>query len=873
MDSDSNASTESEDAANKIPAKRADEFVTVTFRKMSLMRSTGSDSVSRSAKKKRKRKKKQKDLFNINGVRRLRLSDLAQKIIGCVAGDHVTAESPWMYVDKEKLQDNLELHEESSEFLPLKKEIIDFPRHQFLIGYIPDESRDFEEFYICVTEDATDTVKDIIQKMQSDQEQRLFNTVNKTVKEWFPQGAGEEVDEAIVKNSRPLIEVEVESQYPIFSTKVQFKTVKAEERRDGYMELRYVDEDLEHVYRKRIDASVQVAPQYILAEAQTICTYPSNAATQYQYEVDESENLLEKCKKSIISYAEQNIGDLTELLKVNGAINLYSDDYSALMTSDPRFSKATPPQEVKEYMSFMDVNLCKGKMISDAVWHPMWTGTIAIAYADAAPNVCQSGPIQEDSVLKAVHGVNPVLIWSCLDGLKPKLILETPREVHKLAFCNFDENILIGGLNNGQIIIWDIRKKLQKVEELEILTPAQQKYRTYMHSLMGWMKNIHDLSIVRATAISDLRYSHRGPITGITWLSPYYAFSKIGNLKKIPDTSEINSMQFLTASEDGSILIWDLLKKPTVQAGGFKPRKLKRLQKRPSALMIDVSPYHTLHLNLKPLYKVNLRKKDKKLLAISNCHMNYCTMKYEQVNLEKIKKDVFRERILYKPIFDRSTQKQLSAELHLGSMEGDYLHVSWEGQDFDSGEIVNSENATSLSSTKFHDGPVTSVQISEDSNVILTVGGRVFALWRSDFPNRPILWRACRHMYTSGDWNIYQPYMFMNKIMNGDVESWMMSYNSKKPIFSLTFSSQFLTASAIHPQMGVKHGIYGAGDKQGAFRLFLFPDDTLPQSIGEKNSHFQEFINHEVDRKKIFLEWQKNWNMRNASFLRAKKGK
>lgn len=52
------------------------------------------------------------------------------------------------------------------------------------------------------------------------------------------------------------------------------------------------------------------------------------------------------------------------------------------------------------------------------------------------------------------------------------------------------------------------------MEEKEVLTTAQQKYRTYMHSLMGWMKNIHDIARIRATAVSDLRYSHKSVITG-----------------------------------------------------------------------------------------------------------------------------------------------------------------------------------------------------------------------------------------------------------------------------------------------------------------------------------------------------------------------
>lgn len=52
----------------------------------------------------------------------------------CVAGNEVTAENPWKYVTREVILDNIELHEESSEFLPIRNEIMEFPGKDILIG-------------------------------------------------------------------------------------------------------------------------------------------------------------------------------------------------------------------------------------------------------------------------------------------------------------------------------------------------------------------------------------------------------------------------------------------------------------------------------------------------------------------------------------------------------------------------------------------------------------------------------------------------------------------------------------------------------------------------------------------------------------------
>ncbi|KAF7283490.1 hypothetical protein GWI33_000388 [Rhynchophorus ferrugineus] len=145
------------------------------------------DSKLTSPKRRKKRKKKKhKEIFNIPGVRKIVMSELTQKIIECVVGEDVTSENPWKYVRKELVQDNLELHEESSEFLPIRREILAYPRPELLVGYIADETKDTEDefFYICVTEEATDIVNGIIEKLRQEQEDRLYYQLYKDIHPW-----------------------------------------------------------------------------------------------------------------------------------------------------------------------------------------------------------------------------------------------------------------------------------------------------------------------------------------------------------------------------------------------------------------------------------------------------------------------------------------------------------------------------------------------------------------------------------------------------------------------------------------------------------------------------------------------------------------
>lgn len=64
-------------------------------------------------------------------------------------------------------------------------------------------------------------------------------------------------------------------------------------------------------------------------------------------------------------------------------------------------------------------------------------------------------------------------------------------------------------------------------------------------------------------------------------------------------------------------------------------------------------------------------------------------------------------------------------------------------------------------------------------------------------------------------------------MVNGDIETWIVCVNSKLPVSSFTFSSNFLTASAIHP-LKIKKVIYGAGDKQGEFFNLVIQDAAYP---------------------------------------------
>lgn len=161
--------------------------------------------------------------------------------------------------------------------------------------------------------------------------------------------------------------------------------------------------------------------------------------------------------------------------------------------------------------------------------------------------------------------------------------------------------------------------------------------------------------------------------TGISWVEPHHEFSKTGNLSRLEseeDAPPKYSMQFLTSSLDGTILIWDLNDRPSFQHGDYRPKKLKRLKKKPSALQVDVSPFRVLNLNLKPKYRINVTKGNKKnkIVAITRSNASFCSLRYEEKNPVQVKKRDVKERVIFKPIMTEVTS--IKPEIKIGTVEG-----------------------------------------------------------------------------------------------------------------------------------------------------------------------------------------------------------
>lgn len=611
-------------------------------------------------------KRKKKSVFHTPGVIKLILSIYAQKLLDCEVDEDVTIENPWKYVKKELFEEHIHRLEEESEFFPYRNEIADYPLEDILVGYISNADTRDSEFYICLTVQAKEVIEKYLTEMNENREMKLKKHIERYSRPWTGLGSEEEVTAEMNINNRSLYEVELVARYPILITsKVQFKVRKVEEARDGYVEL--LCKVPGTIPKRLISSAVQVRPTTINNVAQTTCTYPKNVWTQYEYDFQIDSNPSDAFKRNMHTYVVNDYEDFNEKLHVNSFINFYHDDYNQLV-KNVKFTSTPLYIQIKELCSFTDIDICKNKMISSISWHHFWSGVLVASYMDVAPNVYVKKKLRTDEVNRIIYGVNPVLLWSFADALRPRLYLETQREVTVVSCCPYDENIIVGGLVNGQIIIWDIKNRLNKVEEEEILTSYQAKYRRMLFSLIGWMLNMKNIASVRVTAVSDLLYSHKDAVTHIEWLSPYHEVIHTGQINGLNEKCTYSkSMQFVSSSLDGSLLVWDLHSKPITTGEYRSERKLRRLKKKPSALSVDVSSYRILNRALRPTYKIDFVQANTPIIVpIIQFQVSHITKHYQLINSHIGKYEY--ERSLYEPVFNvQSTEMELIAATSTGT--------------------------------------------------------------------------------------------------------------------------------------------------------------------------------------------------------------
>lgn len=596
--------------------------------------------------------------------------------MGIEVGPNISAEKPWKLIRREVLLDFIS--DDSAELLNLRLRLQEMDEGQLvLFGYAPQFSDVDDYFVVFANEKDSKEAGEIIRKLEILDRLKARNLIIKQPRKWKQVCEPDEVDFTPVEKRDRGSFVEIQSTYPIRQAAAVFSMRLVEDARDGYVELTPGRNKIETEYKRTNDMAIQCGSVPVHKEQQTDPTFPTNAWSQYLYEILEENPKEDKSTTPntpattkeptpIAIHASEKVQNLLETLEFN-KIDMYRDDYRLIAKKE--LSRYKTPH-LEETFCFAEIAKTKDRFVTSISWHPQFSGIVAVSYTFETLSTYVPNAESRNVVQRTILEKNPVLLWSFDDTLKPKLELFAPREVYVVSFCPYDPTVLVGGMVSGDLVIWDLKERIERVEMEEILSPEQMKNRRMTREFLKWMETSNAEKIVQPAATSNLEDSHIEAITSIAWLPQNFYCTPTGQIKESPDVAK---RFFMTSSLDGTICFWDLDAHPSDE--DVKKRKVDRKFTVPNELEDVASMYQKLDLVYRPTFRLHVEK------PVSTLLVNEGKFSYEPLVSPSVapKKDI-TIRINHKIVSKQ--RDSFEKTIIVGTIAGEVCAGSWEGAEF-----------------------------------------------------------------------------------------------------------------------------------------------------------------------------------------------
>ncbi|XP_052776408.1 dynein axonemal intermediate chain 3-like isoform X2 [Mya arenaria] len=798
------------------------------------------------------------------------LSSKTQQIYHCVCDEDVTKDSRFKIITKAEILEDMHNRAAICDFHPMKQKIIEYPGDEFLIIYDYD-FKFGQNFYIALTEEAKDKLLNPPKKGGAageeggeEEEEEEDTTVYKYVppqsKEWVSHGSEKEIKEESVEEMRRRIKVSVRRKRHLFGAPCEFQDRNVGDVKDGYIECTSYKDKTFDLQKNELDKGTQAIPWFTESGTQTEWKYPRNANTQYyprEFSTKEQETIV--AKKATGEFVGGVCPRFELALQQNEIMDVFFNDWLHLGDAHDTFgSKAD--NHLKEYQSFTDLQFSKEKKITDIQWHPTIKGVVAVAVAEKL-----SFDERIDNAAKVIMTPSLILIWSFTDPIHPQLLLEAPDDIHSFQFCPSDPNIIAGGCQNGQLVLWDISAHADRLK-----APRGGNRGKKATVLPGFEDpNALKTPIVRYCAVSNIENSHHAPITDLLWLPDHLEINRMG----VPqENKSFQCCQIFTCATDNCVLVWDTrpTKAPQQQQG-----KQKDGPKNPMGVP---ETFKHLDLTWKPHLKVHLHKSEPGG-DHAPTRFSIAEKQGDRGALGKATEGGVpdKEASVTGGYFqagkpgsgkEKRTLQSVKTHFFVGTEDGEIVYVDWMPQkDQDTGKIQTPKPDFYHT---VHDGPLTTVQRSPFfADVLLCVGGWSFTLWKEAIiidknnPNSaevsgPILQSAPSPIrYTSGYWSPSRPGVFYISKMDGSVDIWDLLDKTHEPSITQSVSPVAITRIFPHPVSHKQH-LLAVGDSAGTLHILEIPW-SLRLSTPNEETGVANYFDREVKRRGFVVS---RWDFR-----------
>ncbi|NWX29707.1 WDR63 protein, partial [Notiomystis cincta] len=723
----------------------------------------------------------------------LLLTAKTQEIFNCQPDEDVTEEDCFRCIKKEDIIKDLKSRANTSDFHPLKKVILDYPGEEILVVFDP-KFQYGQNFYIVASEEAKENLlksSATAEEKEETEEENKEETLE-VRKPWVSLGSEKEVEEESVKERDTKIKYKISRVRRKFGAPITFTDRNASDEKDCYAECTAYEDTTFSIKMLERDVGVQTVPKLREVSTQTKWTYPKNASTQYCPRQLSNEAKAESLSSETLKEFLTAVHIRMEIaLQQNEIMDVFFDDWKALAEEQ---EEDKPDVYLKAYQSFTDVQYLKNRTISCVHWHPTISGLIALS-AREQPSYEEQANLSNKSLLHQ----SVILLWSIFHPMCLQLVLKAPEDIYCFQFSPSDPNIIAGGCVDGQVVLWDISKHEEKLQNTQPVTEenmdsAEDEPGAVAAGLTE-QSSTEPPPVVRHCAASSILYGHKKPATDIHWLPRKLEGNQKGGASEKRDG---NYLQLVTCSPDCSILFWDI---PSIEERErFISEKIK--EEKRSHMLLDVPDTdENLDLFWKPLIKINLRERDTDTESgptrISLKELQYRYKASGKAKSMSAVKAPHKER----PYTEMGTSssknlevlENISTDFFAGNEDGEVVYFEWKMKI----DTNSAKRASQKHSEKYtlHIETINTLQKSPFfKDIFLSIGGQKFAIWKEGFPNRPILRSSCSAgRYTAGQWSSTRPGVFFIGRDNGNIDIWDLLKKTHEPSHFQNISKSIIT--------------------------------------------------------------------------------
>lgn len=601
----------------------------------------------------------------------------------------------------------------------------------------------------------------------------------------------EEVELETIKNGRPLFQLLITRPGDTLNRQIVRSDRSSLVGTEGFTEFRSFKEQTQEVKRMRMDEGVQSAALTKIAFSQTQWARKVNSSSQTSPilllpELGVQIQAKDDYQTFLVKIAER----VTSILDSNMASDVFSDQLATLAATDASLVNSFSVSQMKERVSLKDARFNNPVQCID--WVPGSPDSVAISFTSTTdyPHYLEVWPFAN---------IEYIFIWSFQTILHPAFVLESPSVVKIFKFCPDNPNIVVGGCENGQVILFDLSDPDTKIDaSLRTNYGGDDHFSQFYHPKFSSLFFGPNLQPTKC---------HTQPVCDLHWLPKGQKFSRIGEL----DQSD-SITQFITCGLEGRIDVWDI----NIDTSSVHPNTTAYL---PGASLIS---------EWTPSFTLNIQKIPK-------------TGAFLPVRLFQFRKDA---------------NKNLSGEVRLVTDEGYAASFNWlTGGDRSLASRQNpilsmSERFLFHTPLGFKESPfIDGLFLACDrSHVILaSMKNNTQELFRSSARDHPILCIA---------FSPKRPSVFVVGKENGEIEVWSLLEKSHECYQKQSVSSSKVTS--IHFGVGKNDRqllCIGCGD--GSLLVLKVPDYMTKQVPNEQESMVQFveqqllFVKQTIERFKV----------------------